>query len=63
LSFYYVWNWPIGFGGVEVMNLALVTACQPVQEVGANERPQKNRQSQKINQSFRVILVHIFLVD
>jgi len=41
LSFYYVWNWPIGFGGVEVMNLALVTALQPVQEVGANERPQK----------------------
>jgi len=32
LSFYHVWNWPIGFGSVEVMNLALVTAFQPVQK-------------------------------
>jgi len=41
LSFYHVWNWPIGFGSVEVMNLALVTAFQPVQEVSANEKLQK----------------------
>jgi len=60
LSFYYVWNWPIGFGGVEVMNLALATAFQPVQEVSANDRGRKNRQSQRqVNQSFCVILVHV----
>jgi len=46
LSFYYVWNWPIGFGGVEVMNLALVTIFQPVQEVSANERLQKSTKSE-----------------
>ena len=46
LSFHYVRNWPIGFGGVEVMNLALATAFQPVQEVSANERPQKSTKSE-----------------
>jgi len=42
LSFHYVWNWPIGFGGVEVMNRALVTVALPVQKVSANERPRKS---------------------
>jgi len=42
------------------MNLALATAFQPVQEVSANDRGRKNRQSQRqVNQSFRVILVHV----
>ena len=59
LSFHNVWNWPIGFGGVEVMNRALVTVALPVQKVSANERPRKSTSQRYINQSFRVILVHV----
>jgi len=36
----------IDFGGVEVMNLALVTAFQPAQEVSANESLQKSAKSE-----------------
>jgi len=44
-SFRFVWNWPFDFGGVEVLNRALVIASQPVQLVSADERLQPPKET------------------
>ena len=40
-DFRYVWDWPFGFGGIEVLNHALVTAPQPAQDVSGSQELQQ----------------------
>ena len=40
-DFHYVWDWPLNFHGVEVLNRALVELPQPAEDVGTNESLQQ----------------------
>jgi len=52
LSFHNVWDWPLDFCGVEVLNRALVELPQPDEDVGTNESLQQPQNLSKEEMDF-----------